>query len=112
MEGFELAILFTTAGAVVGATLVKVLVSALKSFGLVPEHGRGVLYTAAGLSAALVALALLDAPWIRDSISGQDILVIVLSWLGIYTASVGVHETVSKVQRITSGTTDPDGPDR
>lgn len=111
MEGFELAILFTTAGAFVGASLLKIIVSAGKNAGLIPEHGRGILYVTAVLAAGLIVLALLDADFIRDGLSGQDILTIILAWLGIYTSAVGVHETAAKVQNIVQGTTNPVGPD-
>lgn len=111
MENFELAILFTTAGALVGAGLIKTLVSAAKSMGILPEHGRTLLVASAALAAALIGLALIDLPLLRDGVSGQDVLVIIMSWLGLYTASVGVHETAVKVQNVIQGTTNPTGPD-
>ena len=111
MEGFELAILFTAAGAVVGAGLIKVLVSAIKSWGLLPEHGRGVLVAVALLALLLVGLATLDAAFIQDGISAQDVLIVVLAWANLYTASIGVHETAVKAQNIVQGTTNPAGPD-
>jgi hypothetical protein len=110
MEGFELAILFTTAGAAVGAALIKTIVSAAKSFGLT-DHGRAPMIAALALSVFLIGLATWDEQLFADGVSGADILVVVLAIVGLYTASVGVHETVSKVQRIASGTTDPSGPD-
>lgn len=111
MEAFDLAILFTAAGALVGAGLVKTLVSAGKTLGLLPETGRGLLYTALALSAALIALALIDNDMLRDGVSGGDVLVIVLAVFNVYAASIGVHETVSKIGRVASGSTDPSGPD-
>lgn len=112
MDGFELAILFTSAGAIVGAGLLKILVSAGKSFGIVPEHGRGVLYATALLAGALIGLAAWDASWLRDGISGQEVLVVILAWANLYSAAVGVHETAVKVQAVMTGGTNPSGPDR
>ena len=111
MEFFDLAILFTAPGAVVGAALVKTLVSAGKAWGLVPEHGRGTLYAVAVLSAMLIALATWGAEFVMDGIAAQDLLMILLAWSALYAASVGVHETAVKVQRIASGTTNPVAPD-
>lgn len=111
MEGFELAVLFTAAGAVVGAGLIKVLVSAIKSWGLLPEHGRGVLLAVAALAVLLIGLAAWDAEWIRDGINAQDVLIVILAWANLYTASIGVHETAVKAQNIVQGTTNPTGPD-
>lgn len=111
MDGFELAVLFTAAGAVVGAGLIKILVSAGKSWGIVPEHGRGALIAVALLAVLLIGLAAWDADWIADGISGQDVLIIILAWANLYTASIGVHETAVKAQNIMQGTTNPGGPD-
>jgi hypothetical protein len=110
MEQFELAILFTTAGALIGAGLVKALVSAMKSFGL-PSTGRAPMLAALTLSAGLIGLALWGSDIPADGINAQEVLVVILSWLGLYTASVGVHETAVKVERIATGTTNPTGPD-
>jgi hypothetical protein len=110
MEQFELAILFTTAGALVGAALVKSLVSAAKSFGL-PSTGRAPMLAALTLSAGLIGLALWGSDMLADGLDPEDVLVVILSWLGLYTASVGVHETAVKVERIATGTTNPSGPD-
>jgi len=111
MEAFDLAILFTAAGALVGAGLVKVLVSAAKSFGF-PSTGRAVMGLALALSAGLIALALIDNDLLNDGISGADVLLIVLSIFNVYAAAIGVHETAVKVQNIAQGTTNPDGPDQ
>lgn len=111
MESFELAILLTTAGATTGAVLIKTLVSAGKQIGWLPETGRGVLYAAGALALVLIGLAVWDAGWFSDGVTARDIFLVFLSWFGLYTASVGVHETFSKVQRIASGKTDPAGPD-
>lgn len=111
MEAFDLAILFTAAGALVGAGLVKTIISAAKNMGLLPEHGRGVLYAAFGLSAALVLLALFGHEMLNDGVQGGDILVVILAVLNVYAASVGVHETAAKVEHAVRGTTDPTGPD-
>lgn len=112
MESFDLAILFTTAGALVGATLVKTLVSAGKGLGWVPETGRGVMYTVLALSALLIALACWGADFIADGLDAQDVLIIMLSILGIYTSAIGINETAAKVQRVMSDGTDPNGPDQ
>lgn len=111
MENFQLAILFTAAGATVGAGLVKIVVSALKGFGWVPETGRGVLYAVAAASLLLIILAAIDADWLRDGISGADVLMLILSYFNLYAASIGVHETAVKVTAIARGTTNPAGPD-
>lgn len=111
MEFFTLAILFTTGGALVGAVVVKTLVSILKQMGLLPEHGRGILLAVAAISAVLIGLACLDAPFLRDGIAGDDIFLVFLSWLGLHTASVGTHEVITKGQAILSGSTNPVGPD-
>ena len=111
MESFELAILFTTAGALVGAGLIKTVISAAKQFGL-PDHGRAPMIAALVLSAGLIGLALWGSDLVADGINAQDVLVVILSWLGLYTASIGVHESVVKVQSIASGTTNPAGPDQ
>lgn len=112
MEAFDLAILFTTAGAVVGAALVKTLISAGKGLGFLPESGRVLMYAALALSAALIGLALTASPaFLADGFDGQDVLIIILSVLGLYTASVGVHETAAKIQRAVTTGTDPSGPD-
>ena len=111
MEAFELAILFTAAGALVGAGVVKAIASVIKSFGFLPEHGRIWLVATAILAAGLIGLALLDIEWLGGDDLGQDILVIILAWLNIYTSAVGVHETAVKVQDVVSGNTNPSGPD-
>lgn len=111
MEFFDLAVLFTAGGALVGGGLVKTLTSAGKSLGLVPESGRGILYAAALLSLLLVGLAGFDAEFMRDGVTGQDILTLILATAAIYAASVGIHETAVKVERIVTGETDPTGPD-
>lgn len=112
MENFDLAILFTTAGALVGAGLIKTLVSSGKALGIVPENGRGVMYAALLLSTALIGLALWGSELLADGVQAQDVLIVVMSILGIYTSSIGVHETVTKIQNISSGSTNPSGPDR
>lgn len=111
MDAFDLAILFTAAGALVGAGLVKTLISAAKNMGLLPDHGRGLLYTALALSAALIGLALIDNPLFDDGVQGGDILIIVLAIFNVYAASVGIHETAAKTQRALAGETNPQGPD-
>ena len=111
MEFFDLAVLFTAGGAVVGGGLVKTITSAGKSLGLVPEHGRGVLIAAALASLLLIGLAGFDAAFMRDGITGQDILTLILAWAAVYTSSVGIHETAVKVENVVRGDTDPAGPD-
>jgi hypothetical protein len=110
-EGFDLAVLFTAAGAFSGGALVKFILSAGKGWGIVPEHGRGILYANALVSAFLIGLGLLQVPWLGGDDIGQDILNIVLAYLGVYSSAIGVHETVAKVQRIGEKKTDPTGPD-
>ena len=112
MENFELAILLTTAGAAVGATLIKTVVSAGKQLGWLPEHGRGLLYASGVLAIVLMGLAVWDAETFADGVNAQEVLTVFLAWFGLYTASVGVHETAAKVQRAVSGTTNPTGPDQ
>lgn len=111
MEAFELAILLTTAGAAVGAGLIKTLISALKGLGLINDFGRAPLYAAMIAAAGLMALAVWDSTLLTDGASGQDVFIIFLSWLGLYTSAVGIHETAVKAQRIVQGTTNPTGPD-
>lgn len=111
MEPFDLAILFTAAGALVGAGLVKVLISAAKGMGILPAHGRTLLVAALVLAAGLVGIALIDNPLFEDGLQGGDILVIILAVFNIYAASVGIHETAAKVENIVAGTTNPVGPD-
>jgi len=111
MDSFELAILFTTAGAVVGAGLVKTLVSAAKPFGLA-DTGRAPMLAALALSIVLIGLATWDEGFLSDGVNAGEVLKIALATLGVYTASIGVHETAVKVQRIASGTTNPTGPDQ
>lgn len=112
MEAFDLLILFTTSGALVGAAFVKVLVSSGKGLGLLPENGRVLLFTVLALSAGLIGLALTaNPPFLADGLDGNDVLLIILSILGVYTSAIGVHETAAKVQRVMSGTTNPTGPD-
>lgn len=111
MEQFQLIILLTTAGAAVGAVLIKTLVSAAKGIGILPETGRSSMYAAAAIAAVLIALAVFDAPILRDGVTGQDVFVIFLSWFGLYAAAVGTHETAVKAQNIVQGTTNPTGPD-
>ena len=116
MDNFELAILLTTAGAAVGATLIKTLVSAGKQLGWLPEHGRGLLYASGVAALILMALAVWDAisreTLFANGVNAQEVLTVFLAWFGLYTASVGVHETAAKVQRAVSGTTNPTGPDQ
>ena len=111
IEGFELAILFTAAGALVGAGLVKTLVSAAKGLGFIPEHGRAVMLAALGLSVGLIALALWGSTMLEDGLDAQDVFIIILSVFNIYAASVGIHESAVKIQRIASGTTNRAGAD-
>ena len=112
MENFDLAIIYTVEGVLVAAALVKVIVSAVKNLGIIPETGRAPMLAALAVSAALVGLSLIDADFLRDGTSGNDILKIVLAVVGLYTASIGVHETAAKVQRIAESRTNPTGPDR
>ena len=111
MDAFDLAILFTAAGALVGAGLVKALISAGKSLGIVPETGRGVLLANLLLSTLLIGLALWGGTQFSDGFDGADVLIIILSILNVYTAAIGVHETIAKGARIVSGDTNPAGPD-
>lgn len=111
MDSFELAILLTTAGAAVGAALIKTLVSAGKSLGIVPEHGRGILIAVAVLSLVLIGLAAWDQNIAGEGITAAEVFVLLLSWVGLYAASVGIHESAVKVQAVVQGTTNPAGPD-
>lgn len=111
MEFFDLAVLFTAGGALVGGGLVKTLTSAGKSLGIVPEHGRGVLIAAAALALLLIGLAGFDADFMRDGIAGQDILTLILAWAAVYAASVGIHETAVKVENVVRDATNATGPD-
>lgn len=111
MESFQLAILLTTAGATVGAALIKTLVSAGKQLGFVPEYGRGPMYAAAVLAGVLIALAVWDSTLLTDGVDAGDVFLIFLSFFGLYAAAIGIHETAVKVQRIASGTTNSSGPD-
>lgn len=111
IESFDLSILFRTEGALVGGAFVKVLVSALKNMGLIPEFGRSSLMAAAAISLLLIGLALWGAPWISDGINGQEVFTALMAWAGLYAAAVGVHETAAKVQRIMQSETNPHGPD-
>ena len=115
MDNFELAILLTTAGAAVGATLIKTLVSAGKQLGWLPETGRGLLYATGALAVALMGLAVWDAvsrgELFADGVNAQSVLLVFLSWFGLYTSAVGVHETAAKVQRAVTTGTNPTGPD-
>ena len=112
MEDFQLSILLTTAGAAVGAGLIKTLISALKGLGLINDFGRAPLYAAMIAAAGLMALAVWDSSLLHDGVDAADVFVIFLSWIGLYTAAVGVHETAVKAQRIVQGTTNPSGPDQ
>ena len=111
MENFELAILLTTAGAAVGAALIKTLVSAAKGLGWVPDHGRGIMYAVLAFSVLLIGLAIWDADWIADGVTAGEVFLALLSLAGLYTAAIGMHETAVKVQNIAQGTTNPTGPD-
>lgn len=111
MDGFELAILLTAAGAATGGVLIKTLISAAKQIGWLPEHGRALLYASGALAVLLMGLAVWDAGTFSDGVTAQEVLMVFLAWFGLYTAAVGTHETFSKVQRAVSGTTNPIGPD-
>ena len=111
MDGFELAILLTAAGAATGGVLIKTLISAGKQIGWLPETGRALLYAAGILAAGLMSLAVWDAGTFSDGVDPQSILMVLLSWFGLYTAAVGTHETFAKAQRMISGETNPKGPD-
>lgn len=113
-QDFQLSILLTTAGAAVGAGLIKTIVSALKGMGLLPDHGRALLLVAGALAILLMGLAVWDAAIFSDGdgVTAQEIFTVLLATFGLYSASVGVHETAVKVQNIMQGTTNPTGPDR
>ena len=112
MEAFDLAILFTTAGAVPGGALVKVILSAGKNLGIVPQTGRGILYANAAVSALLIAGAALSVPWLSDGVTPNEVLQVVLAWIGVGGLAIGVHEVAAKTQRVLQGNTNPAGPDR
>lgn len=112
MEGFDLAILFTTAGAVPGGALVKLILSAGKNLGIVPEHGRGILYANALVSALLIVGAALSAPWLHDGVNANEVLVVFLAWIGVGGLAIGVHEVAVKTQNVLQGSTNPVGPDK
>lgn len=108
MEPFPLEIIFTAAGAIVGAGVVTSLVELAKKFGAISEHGRAPMLTAAGLSAGLVGLAAWSA---SVGISPESILLGVLAWLNVTTAAIGTHAAVRKAGAVMSGSTNPSGPD-
>ena len=47
----------------------------------------------------------------RDGISGQDVLTLILAWAAVYASSVGIHETAVKVESVLTGSTNESGPD-
>lgn len=108
MEPFPLEIIFTAAGALVGAGVVTAIVELAKKFGVIAETGRAPMLAAAVLSLGLVLLA----AWsLAPGISPESILLGVLSWLNVTTAAIGTHAAVRKTAAVMSGSTNPSGPD-
>lgn len=108
MEPFDLAIIFTAAGALIGAALVTAAVELLKRLGILAVHGRAPMLAAAALSAGLV---LLGAWSIGFVLSPENLLLGILAWINVTTAAIGTHATVRKAGAIASGSTNPGGPD-
>lgn len=93
------------------AVLVTGLVQALKAlaFPAAWQTGRAPMVAAAILSALAVV-----AGFVQIGLSLADPnawTAAVAAWLTVYTASVGVHQTVAKVSRVAAGTTNRAGPD-
>lgn len=93
--GFPLEQVFTAQGALVAAAAVTAITQLLKKFvPFLPDGGRGVLWMVAGLSAAIVALAVLDS---GAAIDAQGILNWVMTWATVATAAVGAFEAGTAV---------------
>lgn len=108
MEPFPLEIVFTAAGAIVGAGLIASIVELAKRFGVIAEHGRAPMISSAVLAAALVGLAAWSAGL---AFTPESILLGVLAWMNVSTAAIGSHATVRKAHSIATHSTNPAGPD-
>jgi len=109
---FELAIVLTTAGAAVGGAFVAGVVQLVKA--ALPESwqtGRGILFIVYVFAAALVAAAFVAAPEATPDNIGGDAVLFVFAWQGITQSAIGANQLVRKVQSVSSGTTNPTGPD-
>jgi hypothetical protein len=104
-----LAEVFTAPGVVAWAAALAGLVEVLKRLvPFIPDHGRGVLYTVALLSAALVGLA----AWEAAAILSPGLIVgLALTWAALVTAASGAYEVAAKGGRVLQGTTNTVGPD-
>jgi hypothetical protein len=104
-----LAEVFTAAGAVTWAAAMAGVVELLKrAVPFMPEHGRGVLYVVMGLSALLIAAAVLE---VGLTLTPSIIVGLVLTWAALVTAAAGTYEVAAKGGRVLQGTTNPVGPD-
>lgn len=99
-SGFPLAEVFTAAGAVIAGGIVAGLVQLTKKFvPFLPDGGRAVLWVVGGLSAAVVALAVLDA---GEEFTAQSVLLIVLTFASVATAAIGAYEATAAAVSMTA----------
>lgn len=112
VDGFELAIVLTTAGAALGGAFVAALAQMAK--GILPESmqtGRGILAIVYVLAGLLVGAAMYASPeLVPDNVAAAGFLG-VLSWTGVAQAAIGANQLARKGELLLHGGTNPVGED-
>lgn len=112
MDGFELAIVLTAAGAALGGAFVAGLAQMAK--GILPENmqtGRGIIALVYVLAGLLVGAAMYATPEVvPDNVAAAAFLG-VLSWTGVAQAAIGANQLARKGEAVLHGATNPVGED-
>lgn len=112
MEGFELAVVLTAAGAGLGGVFVASLAQMAK--GVLPENwqtGRGILALVYVLAGLLVGAAMYASPdLVPDNVAAAAFLGI-FSWQGVAGAAIGANQIARKGELLIHSATNPVGED-
>lgn len=112
MEGLELAIVLTAAGAGLGGAFVASLAQMAK--GVLPESwqtGRGILLVVYALSGLLVGAAMYATPELVPDNFAAAAFLGVFSWQGVAGAAIGANQIARKGELLLYGGTNPVGED-
>lgn len=112
MEGFELAIVLTAAGAGLGGAFIAGLVQMVK--GILPTNwqtGRGILLVVYVASGLLVGGAMYATPDVVPDNAAAAIFLGVFSWQGVAGAAIGANQIARKGEALLQGTTNERGED-
>lgn len=97
MEGtfgvLPLSEVFTTAGALLWGGVIAGLVQLGKKVSFIPITSRTAIWAVALLAVAITGLAVVDA---QMALEANTIVLIVLTWAGLSTASIGAYEAASR----------------